>query len=189
MAMKINGIGGTFPVPRVIKDYVFKPFAATMQANVAGGALKTINVKSVVDNAWVGVVQRSKQPLCNACFQKLFRKKTLAEILAEADIVVHCLEPKPNIAETALPEANTAGRDIGIDPALLFATEQSALTCTLIHELAHVGGASTDAGAARTDAHAAEATLLSCSCANQYRKEVVGSIQVIRSGGVGSRYA
>ncbi len=85
-----------------------------------------------------------------------------------------------------MPDADTAGRDIGIDPTLLFDADQTALVCTLIHELAHVGGASTDPGAPADQAHAAEKALMSCSCKQQYRKEVLGSI---RSGsGFGQRY-
>lgn len=183
MAMKINGIAGTFPVPNVNKiAYKYTKFDATLKANV-GGNVQTVDVKAVLETAWTAVVQRSKIKGCNECFKLLLRKKTLAEILAEGDLILHCLEPKPRYTAGDLPDANTAGRDIGIDPSLLFDPDPLNLVCTLIHELAHVGGASTNAAAAADEAHAAEKTLLSCSCKKQYRKDVVGRIRILNSAG------
>ena len=189
MVMKINGISGSFSVPRVVKNYVFTKFDAKMSANVAGTS-KTVDIKSALESAWQGAVQRSRQKPCSDYFKTLFRQKTLAEVMNEGDIVFHCLEPKTGFDYSILPDANTAGRDIGIDPTLFFGSDPAALVCTIIHELAHVAGASTDAGAAVEKAHAAEKALLSCSCKKQYRKDVLGSIRDLRSGaGSGSRYA
>lgn len=183
MAMKINGIAGTFLVPNVNKiAYKYTKFDATMKANV-NGVVKTVNVKSVLETAWTAVTQRSKLKACNECFKLLFRKKTLAEILGEGDLTLHCLEPKAGHETTPLPDANTAGRDIGIDPGLLFDPDPLTLICTLIHELAHVGGASTNEAAPPDEAHAAEKTLLSCSCANKYDPKVLGSIKILKTGG------
>jgi hypothetical protein len=141
----------------------------------------------VLETAWTAVMQRSKLKACNACFKLLSRKKTLAEILAEGDLILHCLEPKAGHENDPLPDANTAGRDIGIDPSLLFDPDPLSLVCTLIHELAHVGGASTNATAPQDEAHAAEKTLLSCDCASKYDKNVVGSIKK-KAGSVDYRY-
>jgi hypothetical protein len=189
MAMMINGISGTFLVPNVNKtNYRFTKFEITMRANV-NGIEKTVNVRSVLDNVWNGVVKRSKQTACNECFKTLSRKKTLAEILAEGDLVLHCLEPKEGKGYDSLPYADTAGRDIGLDPTPLFGTDPEAITCTLIHELAHVGGASTNPRDPQEQAHAAERTLLSCSCKQHYNKGVLGNFKIMKPGQLGPRYA
>lgn len=189
MVMKINGIDGTFPIPRVLRNYVFTKFDSMMTATMANGTQSTVDIKVALNKAWQGVGQRSNQKACNEYFATLFRQKTLAQILAEGDIVLHRLEPKTGYKYSDLPDANTAGRDIGIDPNLFFDSDPAVLVCTLIHELAHVGGASTDAGAPAAKAHAAEKALVSCSCKAQYRKDVLGSIKDIRSSGLfGQRY-
>ena len=190
MAMKINGITGPFIVPNINKRaYRYVKFDATLNATV-GSIPKTVTVRTALESAWTGVVQRSNTKSCNECFRQLFRRKTLAEILAEGDLELHLLEPKPGYTDADLPDGNTAGRDIGLHPWLFFNSDPLALTCTLIHEIAHVGGASTDAGAAPAIAHAAEKTLLSCGCKAQSRSGVLGSIKFMRSVGIGgSRYA
>jgi hypothetical protein len=190
MGMKINGIPAAFNLPNVNKKaYRYAKFETYMQATV-NGTVKKVDVKNVLEAGWKGIVQRSMHPVCNECFRQLIRKKSLAEILAEGDLTLHVLEPKPGFTDADLPDANAAGRDIGIHPWLLFDPDPVALTCTLVHELAHVGGASTNSGETPEIAHAAERTLLMCSCKSQYRKEVMGSIQIMRSTGVGgSRYA
>ena len=190
MAMKINGIGGDFRLPQINKlKYRYVKFEATLKATV-DAIPKTVTVKSALEFAWTGVVQRSTTKACSERFRQLSRKKTLAEILDEGDVVLHLLEPKQGYTDEDLPEGNAAGRDIGLHPWLFFSSDALALTCTLIHELAHVGGASTDAGAALDIAHAAEQTLLSCGCKAQYRAGVLGSIKLLRSiGPGGSRFA
>lgn len=181
--MKINGVDGTFPIPRLIKNYVYTRFDRSMTATLTSGAQKTVDIKGSIDKAWKGVVQRSGQKQCDDYFATLFRNKKLSEILAEGDIVIHRLEPKTGYDYSILPDANTAGRDIGLDPGLFFDPDPAVLICTLIHELAHVGGASTDSGAEFAKAHAAEKALLSCSCKAQYRKDVVGSIKASGQAG------
>ena len=188
MAMKINF--GAFRVPNVNKrTYRYVKFDVTLKGTVNNSIPKTVEVQTALESAWTGVVQRSNTKSCNECFRQLSRKKSLAEILAEGDIVLHLLEPKQDYSDADLPDGNAAGRDIGLHPALFFDPDRLALTCTLIHELAHVGGASTDARAAHDIAHAAEKTLPSCGCGAQYRPEVLG-IKLMRSVGIGgSRYA
>jgi hypothetical protein len=118
MAMQINGIGGTFPVPNINKrTYRYVKFDATLKATV-GAILKTVTVRTALESAWTGVVQRSNTKPCNECFRQLFRKKTLAEILTEGDLVLHLLEPKQGYTDVDLPEGNAAGRDIGLHPWL-----------------------------------------------------------------------
>lgn len=177
MGMKINGIDGTYPVPRVLRNYVYTKFDQTMTATMVAGGEKTVNVQSLLNAAWTGVVRRSGNKICNDYFATLPQKKTLATILADGDIVLHCLEPKQGFTLADLPYANTAGRDIGLDPQLLFDPDPNVLICTLVHELAHVGGASTNTAAAYEQAHAAEKALTCCGCRKQYDKDIVGSIR------------
>ena len=58
-------------------------------------------------------------------------------------------------------------RSIGLHPGLFFDPDPLYLPCTLIHEIAHIGGATSDTEAPRAQAHAAEATLPPCNCRDQ----------------------
>ena len=185
MALKINGITGTYLVPNVLRPYRFVPFESTLKLRITtdgGSEEKSFDVQSILTQTWRSVEQKSKFKACNEYFKTLFRKKTLKEILAEGDITLHCLEPKAGHTYAELPYANTAGRDIGLDPALFVEKDPAALACTLIHELAHVGGATTNPDA--QDAHAAEMALNSCVCTRQYDKDIMGRIELL----TGTRY-
>ena len=186
--MKINGIERELPVPRVLRNYVFTPFDKELTAVMVGGMEKTVDVKSVLNTAWAGINKRALSKICNDYFATLPQKKSLSTILSDGDIVLHCLQPKEGYTLASLPYANTAGRDIGIDPQLLFDVDPNALVCTLIHELAHVGGASTNTSAPFEQAHAAEKALTCCGCKKQYNKDIVGSIRPA-SFGTQARYA
>ncbi len=80
--------------------------------------------------------------------------------------------PKPGYTLDDLPDANTAGRDIGIDPTFLLEPDNVKLGCALVHELAHVAGATTNPG--DPNAGAAEAALKSCLCKDQYNPKALG---------------
>src|SRR5437763_7381752 len=171
MALRINGVTGTFSVPRVPKNYRFTAFTPTLKVRITtdgGSEEQSVNVKSKLEQAWQFVTQRAaRHAPCNAYFKTLFRKKSLQEVLDEGDITLHCLEPKDGFSSDDLPDANTAGRDIGIFAGLLFETDPNKLSCTLVHELAHVAGATTNS--VDPDAIAAERSLKSCLCAGQFR--------------------
>jgi hypothetical protein len=190
MAMKINGVSGAFSIPNINRRaYRYTKFDPTLKAMV-GGNQKTVTVKTALDTAWAGLVQRSKQRACNDCFRKLPGGKSLADLLASADYVLHLLEPKQGFSDADVPDGAAAYRDIGLHPWLFFDDDPLAITCTLVHELAHVGGASTNAWDAPDLAHAPEHTLLSCTCMNQHREEVLGSIRLLKPAVTGgSRYA
>ncbi len=145
------------------------------------GTLKRADVSRQLKEAWGFITQRANiaHGKCNAYFKTLPRRKTLKEVLDEDDIVVHCLEPKSGHTYDDLPYANTAGRDIGIDPTILLETSH-VLACTLIHELAHVAGATTD----KSDPNAgdAEESLNHCLCKSQFHLGTLGSIERVSSG-------
>jgi hypothetical protein len=135
-------------------------------------------MKRKIDVAWVFVTKRAAAHTpCNNYFKTLLRNKSLKEVLAEGDIILHCLVPKDGYTLADLPDACTAGRDIGINPYLLI-DEKIGLAPVLIHELAHVAGASTNPDPYVKQSIAAEKALLHCLCSKQYRPEAIGSIQL-----------
>lgn len=190
MALRMNGITGTYPIPPLAKQYSYTRLEVSLTIGMgtdAGTVQKTIDVKTLLENALRSVMRKSDNKLCNDYFKTLFRKKTLKEVLNEGDITLHMLEPKPGRDWSVVPYANTAGRDIGLNPELFVDGDADAIACTLIHELAHVAGASTNAGAPQAEAHAAELALMSCSCKKQYDKSILGRNLTIGTPG-GQRY-
>ena len=182
MAARINGITGTYTVPNVNRiKYKFSAFDGptieyTEQAPNGQPIRKSVNTKRLIEDAWRFAAERAAgQKACNDYFRTLPRKKTLREVLDEGAITFHCLVPKANYTFDDLPEACTAGRDIGFNPMVLI-QNQAGLAGTLIHELAHVAGASTNPDASDARSIAAETALLHCGCRQQFRKEAIGSI-------------
>jgi hypothetical protein len=176
VALLINGITGSTTVPRLVSTtYKFAAFDLPFKLRVTAGGKTTeesIDVTGQIQTAWKLVVSRAAHNACNAYFKSLPRGKTLNEVLVEGDITLHCLIPKEGHQFSELPDAVTAGRDIAIHPDLLLSNDHSELACTLIHELAHIGGATTN----RHDpnAGAAEEALKSCQCASHYRENTLG---------------
>lgn len=189
MALKINGIDGSYPLPTLLnKKYVYRRFDATMTIGMADGSKKVVDVKPKLTAMWREVEKKAKLKPCNEYFKTLSRVSpvTLDEILKGSDIKLHWLELKASASPAdVLPNANTAGRDIGLDPYFLIDPEQSWWVCTLIHELAHIAGATSNVSASFLDAHAAEAALPKCGCVQHYDKTIIGRIQSINSGRVG----
>ena len=169
-------------MPNVISQvYRFRGFAGeTLTAQFKDGTTKSADVSRQLKEAWGFVTQRAdiKGGKCNAYFKTLSRGKTLKEVLQEGNIVMHCLEPKVGYSYDDLPHAATADRDIGIDPSILFETSH-VLGCTLIHELAHVSGATTDNSKSNPHAGDAEEALNHCLCHSQFHLGTLGSIQSV----------
>jgi hypothetical protein len=167
-------------LPNIISHvYRFRGFAGeTLTAQFKDGTEKSADVVRQLKEAWGFVEQRAniKGGKCNAYFKTLSRGKTLKEVLQEGDIVMHSLEPKAGYSYDDLPHAATADREIGIDPTILFETSH-VLGCTLIHELAHVAGATTDNSDSNPHAGDAEEALNHCLCQSQFHLGTLGSIQ------------
>jgi hypothetical protein len=180
----INGITGTYSIPNVNKRaYKYRPFPPTLKFRVTTAPGQstdiTVEVKKKIDAAWRIVTSVAKNNnACNAYFKRLARGKTLQQVLEEGDIVLHCLEPKDGYTDADLPDANAAGRDIGIDPSLLAEKESKKLAGVLIHELAHVAGATTNA--LDENAIAAETALRHCGFEEYFNDKAVGA----RTGGL-----
>jgi hypothetical protein len=173
-------------LPNVLsRIYRFRGFVGdTFEVQFESGNTKNADVNRQLNEAWGFVNQRANivGGKCNAYFKTLSRGKTLKEVLQEGDIVMHCLEPKTGHSYADLPHAVTAGRDIAIDPTLLFETSH-VLGCTLIHELAHVAGATTDNSEDNPHAGDAEEALHHCLCTSQFHLGTLGSIQKVVENG------
>ena len=184
MALLINGITVKASLPGLLgKVYKYEAFSVPFQLGVTSGGktvVKTVDVKKVLDSAWSHILTRAKHKHCNDYFQSLSRGKTLSDVIAEGDITLHCLVPKPGHQPNEIPLANTAGRDIALDPGLLLSSDSNELVCTLIHELAHVAGATTDKYS--SNAGEAEAALQSCQCKSHYNPQNLG--RIIRSANI-----
>ncbi len=183
MGLRINfqradGRGGMYSVPNILKrKYRYSSFGPDFVMRVSKDGKhedKKIDVKSLVEAAWRFVTDKAaKYPSCNKYFKSLPRNKTLKEVLDEGDITIHCLVPKENYTLADVPFGNTAGRDIGINP-VLFLEAPEQLASTLIHELAHVAGASTNADPDDPKSGAAELALKYCLCSKQYDPDILG---------------
>ena len=181
MPMTIN-FGGMM-IPNLGKDkYKYTAFKEGVEIpNQSGPSLKVINIKQKLDAAWTFATKRAAgKSECNAYFKALRKKLSLGDVL-ELKITLHCLWPKadnPTFEDfLKLPYGNTAGQDIGINPYFLLEEGQqpNRLGCLLIHELAHVAGASTYTEGA--GAHDAEAALPKCLCDKFYSKDILGRIE------------
>jgi hypothetical protein len=188
MAMFINGISGKYILPNVLsRKYKYAAFSGSVlqyQQTLQNGKtqVKSVNIKNTLDQAWSFVTkQAAAHKPCNDYFRTLWRKKSLKDVINEGDIIIHCLIPKGNYSLADLPEANTAGRDMGFNPYLLIEGGMG-LASTLIHELAHVAGASTNPDPDNPKSIAAETALLHCLCRKQFRKDAIGSIQLFSPG-------
>jgi hypothetical protein len=174
----INGLQinyGGCSVPTIIsKVYRYKAFDRTLVITV-GGKEQNIVVSDKIKPAWAMVWKRAEHAPCNEYFKTLVGGKTLKEVLQGGVITLHYLTPRENQTFDKLPEANTAGRDIGINPAYLLDTDPAPLACTLIHELAHVAGATTNTRGEH--AGDAENALLSCMCKSHHNPANLGMIQ------------
>ena len=152
---------GGCSLPNVLSHvYKYLPFERTMTIKVDGEEQKIV-VADKIKPAWSLVWKRADYAPCNAYFKTLVRRKTLKDILQEG-ITLHLLEPKDGKSYDKLPAANSAGNDIGINPSFLLDSNSGPLACTLIHELAHVAGATTNT--LDDDAGAAEMALKHCLC-------------------------
>lgn len=182
MALLINGITRKTPYSRPVilsGVYAYAPFEPVLHVTVLSeDGLRTfdkdIEVEKPLRQAWALVQHRTHVAACQAYFKTLWRGKSLSDVMTEGDVTLHCLVPKGNHTFDELPLANSAGRDIGLNPNLLLMPGSAHLACTLIHELAHVAGATTS----RYDANAgaAEESLLHCQCKTLYNPANLGSL-------------
>lgn len=197
MALIINGISpGKDGKPHDLgqvqassNKYLLGPFVKTLSFKITDSASGksrdlTVDVKAKIDQAWQFVTNRAaKCEACNTYFKSLPGKKTLEDILNGGNIVLHCLKPRKGFTEADLPRGVSVGRHIGIDPSLLAEKGYATVAATLIHELAHVGGA--PANAYDDKSNAAETALKHCLLPKHFDPNALGVIQRMSIGGQG----
>lgn len=138
-----------------------------------------INSRKMIGEAWKYIEDNcAKSKDCNNYFTKLGKKGTLADILRTVKFTVHLLTPREGHKEQELPFANSAGSDFGLsinaflDPTQALAAPVQALAATILHEIAHFAGATTNTRDA--DALDAEKSLLPCGLGKYYHPEAKG---------------
>lgn len=171
--LRINGIGGEYSVPRTlnVRKFAFGKFGDTLRSG--GEEVDANAAKEKLEDAWKFVTTRAAlHKPCNDYFKSLPQGKTLQQI-CQGTITLHALWPQEGYTFANLPAAETAGNDIGLNPVLLF-LDKDALRGTLIHELAHIGGATTNPRDPYDKAIAAERALTHCLLSSQFDRDNVG---------------
>ncbi len=182
MPIKFN-FGAKYSIPRVLRTkYTFASIQAEYVLLLGGKEKITVNVEKQVTAAWKHLEEKcAKSQACNEYFKGLPGGKDLQEWMTGTDFTIHLITPKTNArtgktyTEEDLPEANSAGNDIGIS---LFAFadmkgKTEAFAAMLLHEIAHTAGASSDA---EDKKHAldAENALIPCGLRQHWHEEAKG---------------
>jgi hypothetical protein len=173
-------------VPSIYKNYKYVPLEKTMSFNVNGKPV-TVDIEARFNAAINLVMSKAQIGKCNVYFRSLPRKVALIDVINEGPIFLYYLAPAEGFGEDVVPLANTAGRDIGVNISYLANNDPGGLACTLIHELAHVAGATTDKYAPAPENIAAENSLKHCGCSKLFQKDSVGRIYRIETS-LPSRY-
>ncbi len=148
-----------------------------------------LNLDQAINKIWLGLVNRSEMSTCNEYFKELPRARSLKKILLEdGDFSIYRLVPNQGKDSSVLAYACILGRDIGIDETLLFEEDPLMLLCTLIHEIAHTGGASVVKDAADPASLAAEKALPCCGCRKYYEEGKLGMINIQSTGKYASSF-
>ena len=162
-------------VPRVLsRIYRYRSFDPVITVVVDGGTKLPIDVRTRINNAWIHIENNcAKNKDCNAYFAKLRRGKTLASIMKDVAFTAHCLTPREGHTEEELPYANSEGVDFAVS-VIAFVVQDStpALAATVLHEIAHYAGATTN----RDDDNALEAenALVPCGLKQFFNKDAKG---------------
>src|SRR5262245_44107265 len=100
---------------------------------------------------------------------------TLADILKNVTFTVHRLFPKGEYTEENLPEANSAGLDFALSVyTIVEKTTAEALAATILHEIAHFAGATTNARDDDPKGLDAENSLLPCGLGKYHNNQARG---------------
>ena len=176
--MKINGIDGRYGVIRgpLRSGYNYGVFPRRLNFVVInnqtkGRTRKSVDVKRELNSAWRFISRKAAaHQACNQYFRKLARRKSLAQILKEP-IVLYALQPKPGKTDSDLPRgaSGPGGKVIGINLLQIANQNRASLCATLIHELAHVAGASIDSKSIE-----AETALKHCLLSQHFDPKALG---------------
>lgn len=171
-------------IPNVLsRVYRYSAWAGNIvfKVNVKGGGIVTVSINPTrrIAAAWSHIEKtcaRSKR--CNSYFASLRKGQSLSYILKNVTLTVHQLVPKSRANIMSLPEANSAGSDFALSLFAFLTTDYSkqntneALAATILHELAHYAGATTNKRA--TNALEAENALLHCGLKRFYNPNAKG---------------
>ena len=176
--MKINGIDGKYGIIRgpLRSGYNYGLFPKTLSFFVINKMTKSrtrksVDVKRELEGAWLFISRKAAaHQACNQYFRKLARGKSLAQVVKEP-IVLYALQPKPGKTDDDLPRGATGpgGKVIGLNLLLVAAQDRASLCATLIHELAHVAGASLDSRSIE-----AETALKHCLLSQHFDPKALG---------------
>src|SRR5690348_12182339 len=171
-------------VPRILKEkYEYVPFEYTIYTlTMSGGSTVTLDIRKQLTDAWTYLENHcAKSKGCNEYFSRLAGKKTLAEWMKHTDFVIHLLHPRAKDLRTGkeytqedLPQANSAGSDIGLSLYTFLDNRQDtpALAAVLLHEIAHCAGATTNASA--RNSLEAENALVPCGLGKYFQRDARG---------------
>ena len=138
-----------------------------------------VNIQQRIGESWKYIENNcAKNKKCNDYFATLQRNQTLTDIMQKVTFTAHLLAPKKDHTDDELPLANSAGMDIGFCIFAFIDTEKGTenskeeLAATILHELAHYAGATTNAR--DTNALAAENSLIHCGLQRFFSEEHTG---------------
>jgi hypothetical protein len=141
--------------------------------------ITTIDSKKRIGDAWKYIEANcASLKECNNYFSKLFKKRTLADILKNETFTVHSLVPKEGHSDNELPLANSAGKDFALSIYAFLDLETGtqnttpALAATILHEIAHYAGATTNTR--DSNSLEAENALTFCALKRYYNPESKG---------------
>ena len=146
-----------------------------------GGRVVTVSINPTnrIAAAWKHLKKKcAASKRCNRYFSTLRKGQTLSHILKNVTFTVHQLVPKSGVSILKLPSANSAGKDFALslwafvndDGTKQNTTEE--LAATILHEVAHYAGATTNPGA--KNALEAENSLMHCGLKRFFNPKAKG---------------
>jgi hypothetical protein len=180
----IAGISGEkkieLPNTGAPRSYKCGKFDRSVSFAQDGGAPQTVQVEATIRDAWTYIIEKSApSSACNTCFKKLPGKLRLTELLDGGDIVAACLVPGDGRTDNDVPRGWNDGKRLiafGLVEVIRGAADKTSLAATMLHELAHLAGASTNARAARDEAIQAESVLKDCLLGQHFDPDALGTV-------------
>ena len=184
MPLRFNDGKRHLLVPNVLsRVYCYRPWQGNILMKVPrpSGTVVSIVIdpKKRIAKAWAYIEKRcARLKSCNRYFLSLHERKSLRSILQDVTFTVHELVPKPGAKDHDLPLANSAGAEFALsvwaflDTDLPGQNSTEALAATILHEIAHYAGATTNVRA--KDALQAEKALIHCGLKRFYNPNAKG---------------
>lgn len=181
MPLKYNDGDRSVLVPNLLRrKYHYSSWQGNVVLKTSNKTI-TINPKKRIDDAWKHIEKNcAKNEKCNQYFSSLHKGQTLGAILKDVTFTVHQLIPNTDADESKMPFANSAGRDfalhiyafLDVDADTVKENSNEALAATILHELAHYAGATTDPDSVK--ALDAENALTHCGLKRFHNPEAKG---------------